>query len=355
MLAFALACPVVALASSGDDPLLDDATVIEHTRWHWLGELLLRSDRVQNLAGREPISRVRSRGRVGGAYALGALELGLALEGALGSDDNDDNRRNNDNEASDGAVLDTLFARWRAGESTTVQLGKAPLPLSLTPLTWDQDLRPIGASVSHDIALGDFDRLGIVAGWYAPDHLYGDDSRLAAAQLGWHIREGAPVSGEVLLSYLVYDDLETLVREGLARANRRVAGRLANDYELLDLQLGLVWRAGEVPVVARLDLVRNLGADTQRDGFRASLVLGSTADAGDWEFGLAAQRAQREAVMAAFSADDWWFHSFARGVMPWVGYAIDDTWRVQVAGIFERRDDQQERVVRSLLDVRATW
>ena len=37
--------------------------------------------------------------------------------------------------------------------------GKAPLPLELSPLTWDRDLRPAGVSIDHSIALNDFDRL----------------------------------------------------------------------------------------------------------------------------------------------------------------------------------------------------
>jgi len=32
------------------------------------------------------------------------------------------------------------------------------------------------------------------------------------------------------------------------------------------------------------------------------------------------QRIQRDAAMAAFNSDDWWFHSFMHGYMPWIGY-----------------------------------
>ena len=67
------------------------------------------------------------------------------------------------------------------------------------------------------------------------------------------------------------------------------------------------------------------------------------------------QRIQRDAVPAAFNEDDWWFHSAARGVMPWVAYGLDETWSVQLSGFFERPDGRDERITRVLLDVRARW
>jgi hypothetical protein len=59
--------------------------------------------------------------------------------------------------------------------------------------------------------------------------------------------------------------------------------------------------------------------------------------------------------MAAFNADDWWFHSSARGHMPWFGYGIDDTWNLRLAGFREQRDGLDQHTERVLLDLRADW
>ncbi len=67
------------------------------------------------------------------------------------------------------------------------------------------------------------------------------------------------------------------------------------------------------PIDARIDVVSNLGADDANDGARASLIVGDRTKPHGWEFGAAAQRIQRDAVMAAFNSDDWWFHSAVRG------------------------------------------
>jgi hypothetical protein len=349
----ALVAPAVG---AQDDPLFADRqTEPEARAWSWYGDLTLRRDQVGDLGGREDVDRFRNRLRLGVRGGSDAFEWAVAGKAALGSDANKDNRRNNDNEKSDALTLDEAFLRWLPGEATAVTVGKTALPLELSPLTWDADLRPVGVSAEHSFALGELSRLSVVGGYFAGDHLYGDDSRIGAAQVGFRWHEGAPTSAWALLAYLDFDDLEELTRESLARSNRRVAGRLVSDYRLVDLQLGVRHPGGASPLEWRLDVVRNAGADDLDDGIRGSVVLGTSAVPRGWEFGFAAQRFQRDAVMAAFNEDDWWFHSFARGVMPWVAYGFDETWSIRVAGFLERRDDQAETVDRLLVDVRARW
>jgi hypothetical protein len=324
--------------------------------WNFYGDVLLRAERTVDIPGRvDDLERGGLRLRAGVRRDFDSFEFGAALEGTLGSDRNQDNRANNDNERSDSVNIDELFLRWRAGESTSVLLGKTAFPIQTTPLTWDDDMRPLGISVSHSIAVGEFSRLSLVGGYFAGDHLYDDDSRIAAAQIGWHWNEGADVSGDVQLAWLDFSDLQTLVDRGLGRTNRRVAGVLVNDYQLLDLQMGLRATFGDALWRTRVDVVRNMDADADSDGGRLSVIYGDSRVAGGLEVGYAIQRFQREAVVAAFTSDDWWFHSFARGYMPWVAYGINDRWSVQLSGFRETRDGIAEPTDRLLLDVRAFW
>lgn len=338
-----------------DDPIaFDDAG--QAGGWNFYGDLLLRAERTVDIPGRvDDLERERARIRAGVRREFDALEFGVALEGTLGSDTNQTNRANNDNERSDSANVDELYLRWRGGESTSVLLGKTAFPIQTTPLVWDDDMRPIGLSVGHSIAVGDLHRISLVGGYFAGDHLYDDDSRIAAAQVGWHWHEGTEFSGDVQLAWLDFSDLQTLVDRGLGRTNRRVAGVLVSDYELLDLQVGVRAMVGDALWRARVDLVRNMGADQNSDGARFSAIYGDSRAAGGLEVGVAIQRFQRDAVVAAFSSDDWWFHSFARGVMPWVAYGINEAWSVQLSGFHERRDGVSESTDRILLDVRAFW
>lgn len=352
---------LVAAPAIAQDSILDGAAEAEQAppqRWSWFGDVLLRYDHVQGLTNDRIVNRWRSRGRLGGEFAaMPELRFGAAIELAQGNDDNATNRINNDNERSDHANLDQFWLRWQPGENTRVLVGKAPLPLELSPLTWDADLRPAGVSLDQSFALGSYSRLQLVVGGFAAQHLYDDDTRIGAAQLAWRWREGAPTNVAAVLSYLDFSDLGQLTRQGLTRTNRRqpATGALLSDYRLLDLQLVGRTAVGDWPLEARVDLVRNLGADDQRDGARFSLVLGTRLRPGGWEFGYSTQRIQRDAVLAAFNEDDWWFHSFTHGFMPWLGYGIDARWNLRLAAFREQRDGLREHTDRILLDLAARW
>jgi len=349
--------------AASDDPLaandpidaIDSAAPL--SRWTWFGDLLARYDHVSGLpANREDLSRGRARARFGVDYALmPELEAGAAIKAAAGSDENRDNRRNNDNERSRAIGLDQLFVRWHPSETAEVALGKRPLPLELTPLVWDTDLRPTGVSGVQAFALGDYDRLSVVGGYFEGSQRYGDRSKLAAAQIGWRIHEGAPRRATFLLGFLHFSDLDRLALQGLARTNSVLRGRFLNNYHLVDLQAVGTTEIGGWPLELRVDAVRNVAADVARDGLRGSAILGTARRAGGIELGLSAQRIQRDAVLAAMNSDDWWFHSAARGVMPWVAYGVDANWWLRLAFFHERRDGLDEHTDRVLLDLNASF
>ena len=331
--------------------------------WRWFGELTLRGDRVTGLpGGREDLERARSRVRWGGLWndhSDDGVAFGFALEGAIGTGSNKRSLVNNDVEDVDGLGLDQLWVRKRFGSADGLTgqalLGVAPLPLELSPMLWDDDLRPVGAGLRLGAAAGDLNRWQIDVGSFVPDPLNEREARLNAAQFGWHWREGAPTSAGLLIGYLDWSDLDDLARAGLGRGNSLVAGRYRFDYRLLDAQVYLRRQMGEKALVARLDRVTNLDADNDDDGTRASLVYGDRLNQPGWEFGWAWQRIQRDAVLAAMTADDWWFHTAARGHMPWVGYGINATWSLRVAGFFETRDGLNDRTRRLLIDLDARW
>ncbi len=325
--------------------------------WNYYGDLRLRAERTQDIPARsDDIERLRSFLRAGARYSNDSgFEFAAAGKLGLGSDDNDDNVRNLDNERSDSGSIDELYVAWQASESTRVQLGKARNPFVTTALTWDRDLRPIGASIEYQRSVRDFDAFYFTGGYFAGDHLYSDDSKFAGLQIGYGWMEGAETGFSTFLGYFDYSDLETAARNGLGRTNRRTGGLFVSDFDLLNWQLTGRTPLAEKPLVARIDLVRNLGADDQRDGARFSAVWGDAEGIGGWELGYSYQRPQRDAVLAYFAEDDWWFHSFARGYMPWVAYGFERGISLQLSAFVERRDGIDEETTRLLFDVRKRW
>lgn len=350
----ALACNGVCAA---DDQQVVPPDETATTPWSWFGDLMLREDHVSGVPNRtQDVQRVFGRSRLGVLYdPIPTLELGAALKLAASSDANSDDRRNNDNERSNDFALDQLFVRWHPTDNTSLLAGKSVFPLELSPMVWDQDLRPVGISAQSSFALTELDRIAVVAGYFTGNLPYGDDSRIAAIQASYRWHEGAPTSASVLLSYLDFSSLRQLTLQGLARTNTHVGNQLLSDYHLLDLQLVGRMHPSDWPLEARLDLLHNLGADADSNGARFSLVLGDSRLPHGWEFGLADQRIQRDAAMAAFNSDDWWFHSWSRGVMPWVAYGFDATWSMRLAAFHEMRDELTQYTNRILLDVYARW
>ncbi|MET0232528.1 MAG: hypothetical protein ABW186_16475 [Rhodanobacteraceae bacterium] len=340
------------------DAILDAHEAQETPKsWGWIGDFRAGYDHVSGVPNnRDDISRLDTRVRAGAFWNITPEWEAVGLARAtLGTDTNKDNRRNNDNERSDGIGLDQLAVRWKPGEATSVTFGKAPFPLDLSPMVWDADLRPAGVALDHSFAISELDRLQLVAGYFAGQHLYGDESRIGAVELAWRWHEGAPTHIAALLSYLDFSDLGEATREGLARTNTIANGELVNGYRLVDVQLVGHSTLRSWPIEARFDYVNNLGADDANHGVRGSLVAGDRTQPGGWEFGAAAHRIQKDAVMAAFNSDDWWFHSAVRGQLVWIGYGLDATWNLRLAGFHERRDGLDEYTDRVRVDLTATW
>ena len=351
------ASTVVAQDESEADPLLASLPEEDASSVTFLSNLWLNQDHVSGLpANRSDINRTRGRLRFGLSWAF-APSWELIAMGRIGqgTDSNDDNRRNNDNQRSDDYGIDEFLVRWRDGDEAMLQFGKSALPIDLSPMLWDPDIRPAGIAYERAFTFGEMDRLTLVAGYFEGQHLYGDDSLIGTAQVAWDWRAGAPQRASVVFSWLDFSNLDELAEQGLGRTNRVLAGQYINDFNLLDLQINGHVELGNWPIDLSLEYVRNLGADNSQDGWRIGLSAGDRQIPGGLEFGIVWQRIQRDAVLAAFNSDDWWFHSYMHGQLAWVGYGIDQTWDLRLFGTHEKRDGLTDYTHRVQLEVNASW
>ena len=143
-----MACTAASVATFAQspeaDPILAPADDAPPSQLHFTGDLWLGHDHVSGLPNnRADIDRTRGRLRFGAIWSVAPdWEVTATARIAGGSDSNRDNRRNNDNERSNDFGVDQVLVRWRASENASLQFGKAPLPLDLSPMLWDPDLRP---------------------------------------------------------------------------------------------------------------------------------------------------------------------------------------------------------------------
>lgn len=343
--------PLSALAQYEFDEEINE----QSGEFELFGAIQLRADMVRDLPRpvEKDFERATSRGIIGIVWSpTEIIELGAAAKVNLSSQSNTESRFNLDNERADDLSMDELYLKLLVGDDTELLLGQSHFPLDLSPMLWDEDLRPQGISLRHEIEFGSFNRFELIGGIFLGNHEYGDESRISAIQAALRLGEGTAIAYDVIFSYLDFENLDELAQNGLARTNLRQAnGNLLNDFDIVDLQLGVSFNHLAMPVRVRLDLVKNLEADDYDFGARADLIFGDSFEAGGIEFGVAAERIQREAVVAAFNDDDWWFPTWLRGYSLWFAYGFNDAVRLKLSGFTERRDDQPDYNKRVLLDL----
>jgi hypothetical protein len=288
-------------------------------------------------------------------FPVPQCELGAAFEAALATDTNADNRTRNDTEPSDDFNLDLLYLVWRPRSDIALAGGRRALPLQLTALIWDDDLRPVGGSIATTRAWRAYDAWRIAAGWFVVRSLAESWVHLAAAQTSYTFHDGAPRRGAARLAYLHYDHTASLVTDGLARTNRVQSGDFAATFDLLDLQIEARSPIGSLPGLVQAEWVENLSADAESSGYRLGAGLGEAVER--WQVALRYffQRLESDAVLAAFNSDDWWFHSRMRGHRAVLGVGLGHGVRVEASGSIERRDDRDDWIRRARLDLHAVW
>lgn len=317
----------------------------------WSGDAELWGDWVRDIPLNQNINRGRLRLRYGPTWQISdAWTLAAAVRVNESTDSNADTILYMDNQRNRDLALDRLVLSYAPDGADTFRFGKDALPLTLTSMLWDPNLRPAGVSYTHQADFGDTDTWRLVAGGFSGQQMSGDQSKLAALQLGLHFHQGGLASPEFILSGLKYYDTQSLAAAGLARQNLVQNGAYLDNYTLADAQFILHINAA-VPLRLLLDLDRNLQVDHDNQAERLEFDVGDSFHAHGLEAGIAAQRIQQEAVLGAFNSDEWWFHSWSHGDLLWIGYGLSDTLRLRLAGYYEGRDDLTQRSRRVLLSL----
>lgn len=327
-------------------------------RWHLspYGDLRLRHDRVIDRPGAtEDLQRIRGRLRTGLVWSPHP-RLGFEAGGYWGMWKAEDSGLAEpfDNERDDSLAVDRLAVMWAPGTMVTLALGKRPLPLTTTEMTWDPDLRPIGTTLVARREFGEFDEMRIAAAGVGRSEEHGNDVMLAG-QIAYAYRPGAAHSAELLAGIADYSNLDGLARAGLGRQNRLVATpdgpAFATDFTVLELQAAGRTTLGPLPWTVALHGVRNLDADTENHGFRGSSRFGDLGSGLHTELGYVFQVIERDALPGAFNSDDWWFHTRASGHRAWLAVRPLRWATARVSMFDERRDDIAKRTRRWHVDL----
>jgi hypothetical protein len=326
-----------------------------HLVFQW--DALARYDVIDHLHFRSGIERLRLEVRPELDLEFSdRFKIGARAVGDLGTDHNEDNGKNFDNYRSRGASLERYFLEAKPGRAT-IRAGSFGMPLVSSEMIWDRDIQSPGVAASWEFSAGGASTLTVTAaGFYGPQR-EGDHTRIGAGQLVYRTGDKGRLALEVAGSYWHMDP------EGLKDAYIRqnysvsVGGKreFLSRFHVVDGIVRLRFPVGALPAAVSLDGLVNLGvadeARHEKSAVEASVSVGSLGKPGDWRVFYTYQYVERDAVLGAYTTDDWWFHSWHRGSRTGIAVTVLPQVFVQGTLMFQKRLDLPVTLNRVTVDL----
>lgn len=317
-------------------------------------DLSLRFDNVYNLSDRPDIHRVRGWLRPGFDLAPTTwLHAGARGSFALSSDENSQNIARFDNFHSNDVSLDRLYVTID-GRGVEACAGKFAMPFRVSEMIWDADIQPAGAyaALRHS-------QFTLRGGLFHRSHIHHDRSTIAGGQATFRHDATSHWAVEADAAYFAFNALDQF-QPGMERQNRArlLDGRLRylSSFELANGRFGLDYSGlGRWPLAIESTVVYNFGALDERRAIEVRAQLGKLEERRDWLFTYSFQRVERDAVVGAFTSDDWWYHSDFRGSRFTAAFTPLLPMFFQFSAVFQKRNNTDNLVKRFQLDLRARF
>jgi hypothetical protein len=346
---------LLAAIAAAQEPQFFEPAPKPHLVFRW--DALARYDLIDHLHFRSRIERLRLEVRPELDLEFSdRFKIGARAVGDLGTDHNEDNGKNFDNYRSRGASLERYYLEAKPGRAT-IRAGSFGMPLVASEMIWDRDIQTLGVAAAWEFAAGGASTLtAAAAGFYGPQR-EGDRTRIGAGQLVFRTGDPGRLALEIAGSYW-HMDPEGL-KDAYIRQNYSVLAGGKRDFlskfHLVDGIVRLRFPVGKLPVAISLDGVVNLGvasaAEDEKSAVEASVSVGTLGKPGDWRAFYTYQYVERDAVLGAYTTDDWWFHSWHRGSRASVAVTILPQVFVQGTVVFQKRLDLPVTLNRVTVDL----
>ena len=216
-----------------------------------------------------------------------------------------------------GARLDLAYLRLIPMAWLRIEGGRFKMPVPLTEMLWDADLKPQGGAITLEFKpKGELSRLALTALAARGSHPFADEKTNMVLFSATAEIKGGPQSRLILNgSYLQYTDYNTAngLDHRLFRENSRSFGGLAlGAFHIVDLQARLR-SGGQAPGELVFDYCINTQAQEARQGLWLSVVLGALQRT-PARFEYVYARVDRDATLGAYNSDDFLWHT------DWVGH-----------------------------------
>ena len=239
----------------------------------------------------------------------------------------------------------------------TLRAGCFGMPLVASEMLWDRDIQTPGLAAAWEIPAGGSATLTFAAGGFFGPQREGDRTRIGAGQLVFRSGDPSRLAVEVAGSYWHFDPRD--LKPSFIRQNYSVPVDGGRDYlsrfHIVDAIVRLRFPVAGLPVTVGLDGAVNLGvaaeASDDKSALEGTVSIGRLGTPGDWRVFYIYQYVERDAVLGAYSTDDWWFHSWHRGSRLGVAYTVLPQTFVQTSLVFQKRLDLKNTLNRVIVDL----
>jgi hypothetical protein len=218
-----------------------------------------------------------------------------------------------DNFSSRDARVDLAFGRVSPLSWLELEGGRFAMPLGITEMIWDRDVRAQGGAVTlRTFDVGGLSQIALTALGSRGSHVFDDAGVTTLVLAGFLDTGGLQLTG----SFIRFTDLGGM-HPSLRRQNSRAAdgGYLYDRYEVVDV-VARVAREGALTSELVVDYSWNTAADDLNKGLWVRLRLGSLQLArAALEYTFA--DVERDATLAAYATDDFIWST------GWVGHRGD--------------------------------
>jgi hypothetical protein len=316
----------------------------------WSADLGLTQEWTDAFGQREAESRQRGRLLAGAEGRYRWLGFGLTGDLIYGSDDNvaalgsPGYISQRDNFRSRDARIDQAFVTATPASWLRLDAGRFLMPIGLTGMLWDEDLRPQGAALALQARdLGALTRLRLTGLAARGSHVFDDsETGMWAVAADAEISLGDRTLLELTGAFVTWTDIEKLDPALWRQNSTTPSSELAYDYEVADLVARLSYD-GAIEAELVVDVCRNLAGDEDRDGLWLALVVdGALRGWPRLEYVYA--WVDSDAVLGAYAADDFLWATGWDGHALRLGHGIGPHATLRVIGQLQRyKDAPQER------------
>lgn len=248
--------------------------------------------------------RIQARPRL--EMRIGPIEAGVGGEFNYSQDRNDELVNGEpvlvqrDNYRSREARLDLAYGRLDLG-IVSAQGGRFLMPLPLTEMTWDADLRPQGGSATLSFGAQGTTRIAATGLYAKGSHVFEDESVLYGGGVTLHLVTGPQSALQLSGSYLQFEDLDRL-DPAIRRQNTRLEGAFVHDYRVVSVNARLA-QGGQMPLLLVADYCWNTSLEEGNRGLWLAATLGSI-EVSRLRAEYVYAKVDRDATVAAFATDD---------------------------------------------------